>query len=136
MESSFVLTPHALRLPRFAISSFTAEWQSPWKIYGRVNLISRQGSRGFSFEQSQINPSTNLYILDNIGRERYRAAEFSFRRTFLAKYQWFASYTRSEARSNAVVSYSIENPLAQPAVRRAAGMGRAEPRDDVGLGAD
>jgi hypothetical protein len=53
-------------------------------------------------------------VLDNIGRERYRAAEITLKRTFLAKYQWFASYTRSEARSNAVVGYSIENPLLSP----------------------
>ncbi|HZL57487.1 MAG TPA: hypothetical protein VFC21_10415, partial [Bryobacteraceae bacterium] len=114
LESRFLLSPHALRLPRFAISSFTVERRLPWNVYGRMNLIDREGSRGFSFEQSSAVPATNFYILDNIARERYRAAEFSVRRTFLARYQWFASYTRSEARSNAVVAYSIENPLLSP----------------------
>jgi hypothetical protein len=114
IESQFVLSPHALKLPRFAISSFTVERHLPFNIYGRVNLISREGSRGFSFEQVAMNPSTNLYVLDNIERERYRAAEFSVKRTFLSKYQWFASYTHSEARTNAVLSYSIENPLLSP----------------------
>jgi hypothetical protein len=114
IESRFVLTPNALRLPRYAISSVSAERRLPWNVYGRVNLISRQGSRGFSFEQDIVNPATNLYILDNIQRERYRAAEFTFKRTFLSKYQWFASYTRSEARTNAVLGYSIENPLLSP----------------------
>ena len=38
-------------------------------------------------------------------------SEISFKRTFLSKYRWFASYTRSEARSNAVLAYSIENPI-------------------------
>jgi hypothetical protein len=111
LYSSFVLAPHDLRLPRFAISSFTAERKLPLGVYSRMNLISREGSRGFSFEQTILNPATNLYVLDNIQRERYRAAEFEFRRTFLAKYQWFAGYTRSEARSNAVIAYSVENPL-------------------------
>jgi hypothetical protein len=114
VESKFDLRPQDLRLPRFAISSFTAERKLPWGVYGRLNLISREGSRGFSFEQTIVNPSTNLYVLDNIGRERYRAVEFEARRTFLAKYQWFASYTHSEARSNAVIAYSIENPLLSP----------------------
>jgi hypothetical protein len=112
--SRFVLRPQDLRLPRFAITSFTVERRLPWNLNGRMNLISREGSRGFSFEQSIVNPAENLYVLDNIERERYRAAEFAVRRTFLAKYQWFASYTRSEARSNAVISYSIENPLLSP----------------------
>ncbi len=114
LESSFVLSPRDLKLPRFAIASFSAERRLPFGVNGRMNLISRQGSRGLSFEQTILNPSTNQYVLDNIQRERYRAAEFEFRRTFLAKYQWFASYTRSEARSNAVIAYSIENPLLSP----------------------
>jgi hypothetical protein len=114
LESSFILSPHELKVPRFAITSFAVERRLPLGINGRMNLISREGSRGLSFEQTIENPTTNLYVLDNIQRERYRAAEFEFRRTFLAKYQWFASYTRSESRSNAVIAYSIENPLLSP----------------------
>jgi hypothetical protein len=112
--SSFVLNPSDLKLPRYAISSFTAERKLPWNFSGRMNLISREGSRGFAFEQETVNPATNLYLMENIQRVRYRAAEFAVRRTFLARYQWFASYTRSEARSNAVVAYSIENPILSP----------------------
>ncbi|HKD05325.1 MAG TPA: carboxypeptidase regulatory-like domain-containing protein [Bryobacteraceae bacterium] len=114
VASSYVLTPQALRLPKFSIASITAERRLPWGVYGRANLIVRDGSRGFTFEQAAVNPATNLYILNNARRERYRAAEFSLKRTFLAKYQWFASYTRSDARSNAVLAYSIENPLLSP----------------------
>ena len=113
VTSSFVLKPQDLRLPRYAISSFTVERRLLWAFSGKMNLISREGSRGFSFEQETVNPATNLYVLDNIQRVRYRP-EFAVRRTFLARYQWFASYTRSEARSNAVVAYTIENPLLSP----------------------
>lgn len=114
ITSMFILRPGDLRLPRYAISSFTAERKLPLGVYGRMNLIAREGSRGFSFQQSIENADTNLYVLDNIGRERYRAAQFEIRRTFLSKYQWFASYTRSESRSNAVIQYSIEYPLLSP----------------------
>jgi hypothetical protein len=110
----FVLSPRDLRLPRFAITSFSIEKRLPFGVNGRLNLISREGSRGFSFEQAIVSPSTNLYVLDNVRRETYRAAEFEMRRNFLSKYQWFASYTRSEARSNAAIAYSIENPLLTP----------------------
>ena len=114
VTTSFILKPKNLRLPRYAISSFTVERRLPWGFSGKMNLISREGSRGFSLEQETENPATNLYVLDNIQRVRYRAAEFAVRRTFLARYQWFASYTRSEARSNAVVAYTIKNPLPSP----------------------
>ncbi|HTA45586.1 MAG TPA: carboxypeptidase regulatory-like domain-containing protein [Bryobacteraceae bacterium] len=114
VETQFLLQPHDLRLPRFALTSFSAEKELPWQVFAKVNLISRQGSRGFAFEDELVNPALNLYVLDNIQRQRYRAAEFTFRRTFLSKYQWFASYTRSEARANAVVNYTVDSPILAP----------------------
>ena len=114
VQSSFVLRPSDLRLPRFALSSFAAERKLPFQLYGKLSLISREGSRGFTFQDTVVSPSLNLYVLDNIQRQRYRAASFALRRTFLSKYQWFASYTRSEARANAVINYSIENPIFAP----------------------
>jgi Carboxypeptidase regulatory-like domain len=112
--TQFWLQKQDLRLPRFVITSFAAEKKLPWEVYGRVNLISREGSRGFAFEDEIATPALNLYVLDNIQRQRYRAAEFTFRRTFLSRYQWFASYTRSEARANAVINYSVDNPILAP----------------------
>ena len=91
-----------------------AERKLPWGVYGKMNLISREGSRGFTFEDTPVSPSLNLYVLDNIQRQHYRAAEFAFRRTFLSKYQWFASYTRSGRASNAVVNYTVDNPIFAP----------------------
>ncbi len=114
IETQFILKRENLRLPRFALTSFSAEKKLPWEIYGKVNLISREGSRGFAFEDEAVSPALNLYVLDNIQRQTYRAAEFAFRRTFLSRYQWFASYTRSEARANAVIDYSVENPILAP----------------------
>jgi hypothetical protein len=114
VETRFVLRPQDLRLPRFALSSVSAERRLPFGVYGKVNLISRQGSRGFTFEDNVVSPSLNLYVLDNIQRQRYRAAEFAVRRTFLSKYQWFASYTRSAAHANAVVNYTVDNPILAP----------------------
>jgi len=55
-------------------------------------------------------PEAN-YELANSRRERYDAAEFSVRRTFAGRFEWFAGYTRSSARSNAAVEYSLENPI-------------------------
>lgn len=112
--TEFELAKRDLRLPRFALTSFSADRKLPWQLYGKLNLLSREGSRGFTFEDSVVSPSLNLYILDNVQRQTYRSAEVSLRKTFLSRYQWFASYTRSEARANAVIDYSVENPLFAP----------------------
>jgi hypothetical protein len=114
IETRYVLQPDQLRLPRFAITSFSAERKLPLGLYGKLNLLSREGSRGFTFEDEIVNPTLNLYVLDNIQRQTYRSAEFALRRTFHSKYEWFASYTRSEARANAVIDYSVENPVFAP----------------------
>jgi hypothetical protein len=110
----FELSPHDLRLPRFALTSFSADRKLPWQLYSKLSLLSREGSRGFTFQDSTVTPLLNLYVLDNIQRQRYRSAEISLRRAFLGRYQWFASYTRSEARANAVVDYTVESPLFTP----------------------
>ncbi|HWF09817.1 MAG TPA: carboxypeptidase regulatory-like domain-containing protein [Bryobacteraceae bacterium] len=114
IETRFVLRPQDIRLPRYAMTSFSIERPLGWGLFGKVNLISRRGSRGFTFEDSTVSPTLNLYVLDNIRQQRYRAAEFAVRRTFLSKYEWFASYTRSAAHANAVVNYSVENPILTP----------------------
>jgi len=95
-RNPFILDPHDLRLPRFALSSFSAERSCIWGINGKMNLISREGSRGFTFEESLVNPTTNQYALANIQRQRIARPSLAFRRTFLSRYEWFASYTRSE----------------------------------------
>jgi hypothetical protein len=40
--------------------------------------------------------------------------ELSIRRTFSGHFEWFAGYTHSKARANAVVDYSLESPLFAP----------------------
>jgi hypothetical protein len=114
IETRFVLKAQDLRLPRYVLASFTAEQRLPWGLFGKFTLMSREGSRGFTFQDIFVGPSSNLYVLDNVQEQRYRAAEFTLRRTFLSRYQWFASYTRSAAHSNAVVNYSVDNPILTP----------------------
>jgi hypothetical protein len=114
IDTRFALRRGDVRLPRFAITSFSVERQLPWSIYGRLNLLDREGSRGYTFENIMLSPTSDEYLLSNVARPRYRTAAISLRRTFLAKYEWYMSYTRSAATSNAVVNYSIENPLFSP----------------------
>src|SRR5579883_1111558 len=107
----FALRPGDVRLPRFSIASLSVEQRLPWNVYARANLVDREGNRGLTFVNMFETPESNVYLLSNVARQRYRAAEFMFRRTFLSKYEWSASYTRSTASSSAVVNYTIENQI-------------------------
>jgi hypothetical protein len=126
METSYLVNIRDLRAPRYAVSSVSAERSLLWNFVGRVDLTSRDGSRGFAFDQipsgevSSGNaspmpiPLVNEYVANNSRHTSYRAAEVTVRRTFLGKYQWLASYTRSDSRSNTAVQYTIENPIITP----------------------
>ena len=68
------------------------------------------GNHGFAFvpigQASQVS-----LVLANARRERYDAFDISLRHTFAGKYEWFAGYTRSSARSSAAMDYSLESPV-------------------------
>ncbi len=128
-QTFYLLNTRDLRTPRYTVSSVSAEMRLLWNLVGRLDLTDREGSRGFALDQiatsseSKVANSINMplsavamneYVVDNSRYTKYRAAEITLRRTFLSKYQWLASYTRSEARSNAVVQYTIENPVLTP----------------------
>jgi hypothetical protein len=111
IQTRYALNPRDLRLARFTLASVSVEKAVAGNIYGRISLSAREGSRGPTFVQNTLNYPLNEYVLENVERQRYRSAEFAARGTLAGKMQWFASYTRSSARSSAVVAYSIELPL-------------------------
>ncbi len=135
LQSVYLVNARELRAPRYTVASVSAEKALPWNFMGRLSLTSRDGSRGFAFDQLVTPPGLNEYVADNSRYTRYRAAEVELRRTFRAKYQWFSSYTRSGATSNSVVQYSIENPLLSPQSWRAAAVGCTQPRSHGRVGA-
>lgn len=75
----------------------------------------RTGTRGFTFVPSSpaalAKAGNVVYWLANSLEDRYDAVEFNVRRTFAGGFEWFAGYARSDARSNAAVNYSLENPI-------------------------
>jgi len=52
--------------------------------------------------------------LRNTRRDRYDAADFTLKRTFAGRYEWFLGYTRSSSRTNDDVQYSLINPIFGP----------------------
>ncbi len=80
-------SPHNLRLPRFALTSFSAERKLAWNIYGKMNLISREGSRGFTFDEQSRESLHSIFMFSitssasGIGRPSSRARGLFFRAT-------------------------------------------------------
>jgi Carboxypeptidase regulatory-like domain len=116
VETSFLVNEHALRAPSYRSASVGVERKLPFDFYGKAGYMHRAGSHGLVFEptnpQAVLAESTDVaYALRSIRQERYDAVEISLRHTFAGKFEWFAGFTRSRARSNAAVDYSLENPI-------------------------
>jgi hypothetical protein len=114
VETSFQVNEASLRSPRFVNWSAGLEQKLPYSIYLRAEFIGKRGSRGFTFVNCRVQPAEpqrSFLDLSNERRDRYDAATVTLRRTFKDGYTLFAAYTRSSARSNAVLDFSLDNLL-------------------------
>jgi hypothetical protein len=116
IETAFEVDQRGLRSPRYRILSLSVERKLPFAFYGKASYIGKMGRRGFTFAPDQNGnfgslPEGGLYRLRNWRNDRYDALELTVRRTFGGKFEWVGGYTRSSARSDAVVDYSLENPI-------------------------
>lgn len=114
--TSFVINDRALRVPQYRTASLSLERKLPFDFYSKLGYTYKEGSRGFAYVNDlQVSggpiPLGGVYQLDNLRHDEYQALEVSVRRTFAGQFEWFAGYTRSRARANAVVNYSLENPI-------------------------
>jgi hypothetical protein len=111
--TSFLVNDHSLVAPHSRILSLSVERKLFGGWYWKSGYTRRAGNHDFAFvpfgEPGQLN-----LVLANARRERYDAFDFSVRHTFASKYEWFAGYTRSSARSSAAMDYSLENPVVGP----------------------
>jgi len=116
VQTAFLVNEHALRTPRYRTLSFTVERKLPFDFFGKASYSHRVGSGGFTFinELEALGGTAfqgAVYQLRNWRHDRYDAAEFTIRRTFAGQFEWLAGYTRSSARSDSVIDYSLENPI-------------------------
>ena len=116
VETAFDVDQRGLRAPHYRTISFSVERKLPWDFYGKASYLGKAGRRGLTFAPDPTGllapiPADGLYRLRNLRDDRYKALELTVRRTFGGKFEWVGGYTRSSARSNAVVDYSLENPI-------------------------
>ncbi|MFN0170535.1 MAG: carboxypeptidase regulatory-like domain-containing protein [Bryobacteraceae bacterium] len=118
LETAFEVNERLLRVPRYRTISFSVERPLAFGLLGKASYVRRGGNRGLSFfggpglpDGSGFVQDSDTYLLRNWRRDRYDAVELTVRRTFAGTFHWQAGYTRSSARSNAVVDFSLENPI-------------------------
>ncbi|PYY22618.1 MAG: hypothetical protein DMG62_12185 [Acidobacteria bacterium] len=112
LVTNFLVNQNLLREPRFLNWSAALEQKFPGAIYGSVEYLQKYGSNGFIFQN--LNTASELsgnYLLTNDRRDHYRAIQVTARKHFHGDYNVFGAYTRSYAHSNAVVDYSLNNPI-------------------------
>jgi hypothetical protein len=106
-------------MPRYRTASLSIDRKLPFDFYARAAYTHKEGIRGFAFVNDEAFdrgtvPEGGIYRLENARHDVYQATELSIRRTFAGQFEWFAGYTRSSARANAVVDYSLESPVFAP----------------------
>jgi hypothetical protein len=105
----------SLKAPVFL--NWSVGWQQklPRALHLRTEFIRKTGRHGWSYAlypsvPGEISP-VNTYLLSSSGRETYYSMEFALNRTFREKYPWSFSYSRSQARSSAVIDFSTDNTV-------------------------
>jgi len=114
VETSFQANERELRMPRFLNWSLGLERKMLHSIYLRAQFVQKRGRDGWTFINAGANQAGGFsghFALRNERRDRYDSLEVILRRMFKGNHVVFASYTRSSARSNAVLNFNIDSPL-------------------------
>jgi len=112
--TSFSVDERNVKEPRFVNWSVSVERRLPSSIYFQAEFIDKRGRDGWTYvNQGPANTGhpSGLFVFENARRDRYHSVEITARRRFKGGHTLFAAYTRSAARSNAVLNFTLENPL-------------------------
>src|SRR5215469_3483238 len=105
IPTSFVAEPWVLSMPPFVNWSVGVESRLPARVYARVEFISRHGAHGWAYEPQ---PGGNFLLLPN-RQDKFDAVMFVVRTEWKRGYPLMVSYTRSNARSNQTIDFSLDN---------------------------
>ncbi|HUI56989.1 MAG TPA: TonB-dependent receptor [Bryobacteraceae bacterium] len=121
--TTFTLGSSPLALPRAVNWNLDIDHQLTDHIYLTAKYLRRRGTDGFAFVNTAAPdappsllplPSADaagVYQLTNLRRDDYDSVQISIRQTLSGQYEWMAAYTRSRARSNALLDPNIAQPL-------------------------
>jgi hypothetical protein len=119
--TQYLLGPR-MRLPISTNWSAGAEHEFGKHIFGQFEFLRKRGRDGFVYTLEPGSSTINLPDLTpdpvlqsvnelrNLRRDTYDEYSFTLRQSFGDQYEWFASYVRSRAASNAVLDIRIDQP--------------------------
>ena len=109
---TFTVNQDALHAPRFLNWSFGVEHNFPANVYVRADFIRRHGIRGFVYNTPPGSPLlSGDFVLQNSGEQHYDSFLISARHAFRKAYLVSASYMRSNARTNQVLTFNVDSPI-------------------------
>jgi hypothetical protein len=114
VSSRFVVSASGLKQPRFLTTS--VEWTQKLgkKTLAGIHFLHRNQRNGFAYEPQLPGPPGGILLLQDHRQDTYRAAEVWLRQSFGEKAEVYASCTRSRARSNEALDYSLGDILFAP----------------------
>ena len=110
----FLLPSGGLRQTGFNTSSVEWEQKLGSNTFTGIALLRRVESDGFAYEDIQPVPLGGVFLLQDHRSDRYSSAEVWARRVFKNKAEIYGDYTRSRARSNEALDYSLLGPYFVP----------------------
>jgi hypothetical protein len=102
--ANFLVNPALLAMPRYTNWSVSIDRKLPWKVYARLEYLSRHGAHGWAFEEQT---NGNFELLSNKA-DRYDAAQITLRKELKSGYPVLIAYTRSRATSNQTIDFAID----------------------------
>lgn len=117
--TTFSLNQRAVPEPRFINWSVALDRRLPASVYLSIEYIQKRGHNGWTYLlQPATSPNlvSGAYRFANSRRDRYDAVEVKTRHRFQGGHVVFAAYTRSSARTNATLNFTLDDPLFAPQV--------------------
>jgi Carboxypeptidase regulatory-like domain len=120
VTTMFQADPSALHAPGSLNWSLAFEHTLPAAIDLKAEFLEKRGYDGFEYVDEGLTispsglPSSGLFTLENGQRDKYDAVTVRFRHVLGRQYPLFFSYTRSKARSNAVLDSTLDLPFFSP----------------------
>ncbi|PYV43603.1 MAG: hypothetical protein DMG06_09845, partial [Acidobacteria bacterium] len=119
----FTIDKRQIKIPKTMNLSVGLEQALPWAFYFRANYLRKRGHSGYTFVpiydpnlvSTPLPPLPEkigtIYQMQNSKLDIYDSFEISLENHFLKKYEWFFSYARSRAFSNAALDFNFDDPI-------------------------
>lgn len=80
-------------------------------LFLSLNYLDRHTTGDFAYQYAAASPQQNVFVIGNGRTTQYRAAQITAHQVFGDSYEWMLSYTRSLARTNQALAYTLDEPV-------------------------